>query len=104
MSVDVGEGWRRLEVGERIEAGDEYLDERDGWKRVPHFCTAHAGFLLPYRRRVAAAAADATTPTPMSVADIQTAFCRAMFQATDDWILRGGPPPNDDTIAKIDPR
>ena len=36
--------------------------------------------------------------------DIERAFLQAMFQATDDWILRGGPFPNDDAIAKIDPR
>ena len=36
--------------------------------------------------------------------DIERAFLQAMCQATDDWILRGGPFPNDEAIAKIDPR
>jgi len=43
--------WRRLEVGEVIEAGDEYLDEKDGWKRVPHSGMAFTRHLLPHRRR-----------------------------------------------------
>jgi hypothetical protein len=67
MSDDPGEGWRRLKVGERIEAGDEYLG-RDGWCNAE--CAGnivwHAWHI--YRRRVTAATADAPPPEPKPVA------------------------------------
>jgi hypothetical protein len=34
---------------------------------------------------------------------IESVFLRALFQATDNWILRDGPPPNDDAILAIAP-
>jgi hypothetical protein len=59
--VNVGEGWRLLRVPERIEAGDQYLDERDGWKgvRVEVRGVVWSPYLRPHRRRVPAATADA---------------------------------------------
>jgi hypothetical protein len=35
--------------------------------------------------------------------DIESVFLRAMFQATDNWILRGGPEPNDKAILALAP-
>ena len=35
--------------------------------------------------------------------DIESVFLRAMFQATDNWILRGGPEPNDKAILSLAP-
>jgi hypothetical protein len=69
MSLEAGEYWRRVADGERIEAGDEYLDEREGWKRVPHFGMAFTSCLLPHRRRVPAAATPAppeSSPEPVA--------------------------------------
>ncbi|NBW20774.1 MAG: DUF551 domain-containing protein, partial [Caulobacteraceae bacterium] len=36
--------------------------------------------------------------------DIESVFLRAMFQATDNWILRGGPEPNDKAILELAPK
>jgi hypothetical protein len=60
MSVDPGEGWRLLEVGERIEEGDQNRWSNGEWRE------AHSGFIGwqisspydPWRRRVPAATAD----------------------------------------------
>jgi hypothetical protein len=35
--------------------------------------------------------------------DIESVFLRAMFQATDNWILRGGPEPNDKALLALAP-
>jgi hypothetical protein len=58
MSVEPGEGWRLLEVGERVEEGDEYLDKRYGWHASPCCGMVFSQYSLPHRRRVPAATAD----------------------------------------------
>jgi hypothetical protein len=63
--VDVGDGWRLLEVGEQIEEGDEFFF-RSGWFPVsPKTDAAVLDGLasrFSVRRRVPAATADARTP------------------------------------------
>jgi hypothetical protein len=70
--IDVGGYWRRVKMGEVIEAGDEYLDERHGWKQVPNFGMAFTSCLLPHRRRVPAATPAPPESSPEPVAWVAT--------------------------------
>lgn len=54
--LNVGDGYRRLELGEMIAESDEFLDSSYVWKKVPGNCTAFEinRHHFPHRRRKAA--------------------------------------------------
>jgi hypothetical protein len=64
-----GEGWRLLNDGERIEAGDEYLDRRCVWMPLPDRLLGDVigSHYATHRRRVPAATADAARTSAGSV-------------------------------------
>lgn len=60
-SIDPGEGWRLLEIGEVIELNDEFQDLQGNWKKTFDSGLTHIEKHLQRRRRIPAPASDDNT-------------------------------------------